>query len=237
MSWTKIAAITRKDLGLFFVSPMGYVVMAIFYLVSGYFFWLVAVVGRAAVLSFVFQNTIVLLLFLAPLITMRIWAEEEKSGTAELLRTSPLTLWEIVIGKYLALVGFFGALLLSTVVYLVIMMSAGNPDLGPVLANYLGYILTGMSFLALGLLASTVSENQIIAAVLTYGMLLMLWVIGAAADNIQGPVGEFLGSISIFAHLNDFMSGVVDLTHVVYFASLIFIGLFFAVKVLEGKRS
>jgi ABC-2 type transport system permease protein len=237
MSWSKISAIARKDLGHFFVSPMGYVVMAIFYLVSGYFFWLIGVISRAAVLSFVFQNTIVLLMFLTPLITMRVWAEEEKSGTAELLRTSPLTLWEIILGKYLALLGFFGALLVSTIIYFVIMLAAGNPDVGPVLANYLGYCLTAMAFLALGLLASTLSENQIVSAVITYGLLLMLWVLGAAAENVKGPVGEFLGSVAIFSHLNDFMSGIVDLTHVVYFASLIFIGLFFSVKVLEGKRS
>jgi ABC-2 type transport system permease protein len=237
MKWSKIAAIARKDLGQFFVSPMGYVVLAVFYLVSGYFFFLVAVKSQAAVLAYVLQNQAILLMFLSPFITMRIWSEEEKSGTAELLRTSPLTVWEIVLGKYLALVGFLGALLLSTVIYLVIMLSAGNPDLGPVVANYVGYGLAGMSFLALGLLASTLSENQIVSAVITYGMLLMLWVIGAAADNAQGWVGEFLGSLSIFAHLNDFMGGVLDLTHVVYFASLIFIGLFFSVKVLEGKRS
>jgi ABC-2 type transport system permease protein len=190
-------------------------------------------------LSFVLQNQVILLMFLAPFITMRIWSEEEKSGTAELLRTSPLTLvgdrdWKVP--------GFGGFLrspcLMSTVIYLVIMMSAGNPDLGPVVANYIGYGLgRSSSFLALGLLASTMSENQIVSAVLAYGMLLMLWVIGAAADNAQGPVGEFLGSLSIFSHLNDFMGGVVDLTHVVYFASLIFVGLFFSVKVLEGKRS
>jgi len=237
MNWNKIAAIARKDLGHFFVSPMGYVVMAIFYFVSGYFFWLVGVISKAAVIAAVLQNTIILLMFLTPLITMRIWSEEEKTGTAELLRTSPLSLWEIIMGKYLALLGFFGALLLSTLIYLVIMISAGNPDLGPVVANYLGYILTGMSFLALGLLASTLSENQIVSAVISYGLLLMLWLIGAAADNVKGKLGEFFGSIAVFGHLGDFMAGIVDLTHVVYFASLIFIGLFFSVKVLEGKRS
>lgn len=237
MNWSKISAIARKDLGLFFVSPMGYVVMAIYYLVAGILFYLTAVVNRAPVMAYIFQTKVFLMLFLTPLITMKIWAEEEKSGTAELLRTSPLTLWEIVLGKYLALVGFFGALLASTFLYLVIMLSAGNPDLGPVAANYVGYILVCMSFLALGLMASTLSENQIVSAVITYGILLLLWVVGFAADNARGALGDFLGSLSVINHLNDFMNGVLDLTHVVFFVSLIFIGLFFSVKVLESKRS
>jgi ABC-2 type transport system permease protein len=237
MNWSKIAAIARKDLGHFFVSPMGYVVMAIFYLVSGYFFWLIAVMGRSAQMAYVFQNTLILLLFITPLITMRLWSEEEKVGTAELLRTSPLTLWEIVIGKYLAVLGFYAAMLASTVVYLLILLSAGNPDMGPVFSNYLGFILVGMAFFALGLLASTLSENQIVSAVITYGMLLMLWIIGAAGDGIKGKAGEFLQSLSMFEHINDFMKGIVGLTHVFYFASLVFVGLFFAVKVLEAKRS
>ena len=117
------------------------------------------------------------------------------------------------------------------------MVSAGNPDLGPVLANYIGFLLTGMSFMALGLLASTLSENQIVSAVITYGLLLMLWMIGAAADSVKGQMGDFLSSMAVFSHLGDFMNGVVDLTHVAYFLSLIFIGLFFSVKVLESKRS
>jgi len=236
MKWNKISAIALKELGHFFVSPMGYVVIAIFFLVSGFFFQLIALQGKVAQMSFVFQNTLIVLMFITPFITMRLWSEEEKTGTAELLRTSPLTTWEIVLGKYLAILGFFVVMLSSTFVYLFIMLSAGNPDMGPVAANYLGYILVGMSFFALGLLASTLSENQIISAVIAYGLLLMLWIVGAASDSTQGKLSEFLKSLSMFEHVNDFMRGVIDLTHVFYFVSLIFVGLFFSVKVLDGKR-
>jgi ABC-2 type transport system permease protein len=128
-------------------------------------------------------------------------------------------------------------MLSSTLVYLAVMMSSGNPDLGPTLANYMGYILAAGAFFALGLLASTLTENQIVSAVITYGMLLMLWVIGAAGGNVQGPLGDFLKYISVFEHLDDFFKGVVDLTHVFYFLSIIFVGLFLSVKVLESKRS
>ncbi|HUO58960.1 MAG TPA: ABC transporter permease subunit, partial [bacterium] len=167
----------------------------------------------------------------------RLWSEEEKSGTAELLRTSPLDLWEIVLGKYLAACGFFLVMLSSTFIYFIIVALTGNPDFGPVLTNFLGYVLAAMSFFAIGFLSSTLTENQIVSAVITFGTLLMLWVVGAAGSNVQGPLGDFLKYLSIFEHLNDFFIGIIDLTHVFYFASIIFIGLFLSVKVLEGKRS
>ncbi len=237
MNANKIWAIARKDIGHYFASPLGYVVLAVFFCITGFFFALIVEQTRSANMTAVFQNTVVILLFITPMITMRLWSEEEKSGTAELLRTSPLTLWEIVLGKYLAVCVFFSAMLGATVVYLIILLGAGNPDVGPIFANYLGYGLAAMSFFAVGLLASTLSENQIVSAVITYGLLLMLWVIGAAGQSVQGTLGDLLKYVSIFEHMDDFFKGVIDLSHFFYFASLIFMGLFFSVKVLESKRS
>lgn len=237
MNFQKVMAIVRKDLGQYFTSPMGYIVLAVFFLITGFFFTLIVMQTRTASMTMVFQNTIIILLFITPLITMRLWSEEEKNGTAELLRTSPLTLWEIVMGKYLAVCGFFGVMLSSTVVYLLILFAAGRPDMGPVLTNYMGYVLGAMAFFSIGLLASTFSENQIVSAVIAYGMLLMLWVIGAAGDSVQGPLGDLMKYLSVFQHEDDFFKGVVDLSHVFYFASVIFLGLFFSVKVLESKRN
>jgi len=237
MNANKVWAIARKDIGHYFASPLGYVVLAVFFLVTGFFFALIVEQTRQASMVPVFQNTIIILLFITPMITMRLWSEEEKTGTAELLRTSPLSPWEIVLGKYLAVCAFFGVMLSSTVVYLIIMMLAGNPDMGPVVGNYVGYGLAAMSFFAIGLFASTLSENQIVSAVITYGILLMLWVIGAAGSSAQGVLGDLLKYVSIFEHLEDFFKGVIDLSHVFYFASIIFLGLFFSVKVMESKRS
>jgi ABC-2 type transport system permease protein len=237
MNARKILALMQKDLTQYFASPMGYLVLTVYFLVGGFFFWLIAIQSRSASMAPVFQNTVILLLFITPMITMRLWSEEEKSGTSELLCTSPLTLWDIIMAKYLAALAFFGAMLCSTLVYLMVMVAAGNPDLGPVFTNYLGYILAAGAFFSLGLLASTLSENQIVSAVIAYGILLMLWVIGAAGGNIQGPLGDFLKYISVFEHLDDFFKGVIDLTHVFYFLSIIFMGLFLSVKVLESKRS
>ncbi len=237
MNANKVWAIARKDIGHYFASPLGYVVLAVFFLVTGFFFALIVEQTRQASMVPVFQNTVIIFLFITPMITMRLWSEEEKSGTAELLITSPLTLWEIVLGKYLAVCAFFGVMLSSTVVYLVIMMLAGNPDMGPVIGNYVGYGLAAMSFFAIGLFASTLSENQIVSAVITFGILLMLWVIGAAGGSAQGVFGELMKYVSIFQHLEDFFKGVIDLSHVFYFVSIIFISLFFSVKVLESKRN
>jgi ABC-2 type transport system permease protein len=118
-----------------------------------------------------------------------------------------------------------------------ILLSLGSPDPGPVFANYIGYILVAMSFFAVGFLASTMSENQMVSAVIAYGMLIMLWVIGVAGGSVDGKIGDFFKYLSIFEHTGDFFSGVIDLTHVFYFLSLIFLSLFFSVKVLEGKRN
>lgn len=148
-----------------------------------------------------------------------------------------MTIWEIVIGKYLGVCCFFLVTLIPTFIYLALIMATGNPDLQPILANYMGYILAAMSFFALGLFASTLTENQIVAAIITFAMLLLLWVIGAAGGNVQGPLGDFLKYLSIFEHTDDFFAGIIDLSHVVYFASLIFLGLFFSVKILESKRT
>ncbi len=237
MNLEKITAIIRKDLAYYFVSPIGYIVLAMYYLVTGFFFWLIAAGGKSANMAPVFQNTTVIFLFLTPIVTMRLWSEEEKTGTAELLRTSPLTLWEIVLGKYLAACCFFLVMLAVNLVYLLIMVVNGNPDPGPTFANFFGYTLAGMAFFSLGLLASTLTENQIVSAVITFGTLLMLYVIGAASSNVPDTLGDFLKYVSIFEHLNDFFIGVIDLTHVFYFLSVIFLGLFFSVKVMESKRS
>ena len=237
MNANKIWAIARKDIGHYFASPLGYVVLAVFFLVTGFFFSLIVEQTRSASMIPVFQNTVIILLFITPMITMRLWSEEEKSGTAELLRTSPLTAWEIVLGKYLAVCFFFLVMLGSTFIYLLILMVAGNPDLGPVFANYMGYGLCAMAFFSIGLFASTLSENQIVSAVITYGILLILWVLEAASGSAQGALGDIFKYLSIFGHLDDFFKGVIDLSHVFYFSSLIFVSLFFSVKVLESKRS
>jgi ABC-2 type transport system permease protein len=237
MNSRKLFAIVRRELGAYFASPIGYIVLFAYFLVGGFFFWLIITKSRMASMMPVFQNLMFVLLFISPLITMRLWSEEEKTGTAELLKTSPLTVWEIVLGKYLGACSFLAAMSSVTLVYLLIIMSLGNPDMLPLLANYMGYFLGVMVFFSVGLFASTLSENQIVSAVISFGSLLLLWIIGVAGDSAPGVLGDFFKYLSVFSHTDDFFKGVIDLSNVVYLLSLIFVGLFFSVKVLESKRS
>jgi ABC-2 type transport system permease protein len=237
MNSRKLMAIIRRELGSYFASPLGYIVLFAYFLIGGYFFWLIVSRTHAASMTYIFQNLMFVFLFTSPLITMRLWSEEEKNGTAELLKTSPLTIWEIVLGKYLGACSFFAVMSIVTLVYLTFILVLGNPDLMPLLANYLGYFLGVMAFFSLGLFASTISENQIISAIISFGVLLILWVIGVAGDSVSGTLGDFLKYIAILPHTDDFFKGVIDLSHVFYLSSLIFLGLFFSVKVLESKRS
>ncbi len=237
MNAQKIMAIVRRELSAYFSSPLGYILLFAYFLIGGYFFWLIVARTRVASMSYVFQNLTFIFLFTSPLITMRLWSEEEKNGTAELLKTSPLTLWEIVLGKYFGACSFFLVMSSATLVYLTFILALGNPDLLPLLANYLGYILAVMAFFSIGLFASTISENQIVAAIISFGILLLLWVIGVAGESAGGILGDFLKYVSVLSHTDDFYKGVIDLSHVFYLLSLIFVGLFFSVKVLESKRS
>jgi ABC-2 type transport system permease protein len=237
MNSRKLFAIVRRELSAYFSSPLGYVVMFAFFLIGGFFFWLIATRSRAASMMYVFQNYMFIFLFISPLITMRLWSEEEKSGTAELLKTSPLTIWEIVMGKYLGACAYFFLMSIVTLVYLGFILFLGNPDIMPLFANYLGYFLGVMAFFSIGLFASTISENQIVSAIISFFVLLLLWVIGVAGDSASGAFGDFLKYISIMNHTDDFFKGVIDFSHVFYLLSLIFLGLFLSVKVLESKRS
>jgi ABC-2 type transport system permease protein len=237
MNSRKLFAIVRRELGAYLSSPLGYIVMFVYFLIGGFFFWLITTRSHAASMTYIFQNFMFIFLLVAPLITMRLWSEEEKNGTAELLKTSPLTIWEIVVGKYLGACSFFLVMSSVTLVYLAFIFALGNPDVMPLFANYLGYFLGVMAFFSIGLFASTITENQIVAAIVSFFVLLLLWVIGVAGDGVQGPAGDFLKYVSIMSHTDDFFKGIIDLSHVFYLLSLIFLGLFLSVKVLESKRS
>ncbi len=248
-------AIFKKELRLYFVSPIAYVVLAIFALVAGWFFYNVfryfqdisvqaamnPMMGRdvsvtEGVLRPLFQNISVILLFLLPLLTMRLFAEEKKSGTIELLLTYPVRDGEVLLGKYLAAVVVFLGMLTLTLVYPALVAWTANLEWGPVVTGYLGLLLEGAVFLAIGILISSLTENQIVAGVSTFGVLLILWVIGWAADSAGGAVGRLLSHISITEHFDTFAKGVIDTKDVIYYLNLIILSLFLTLRSLESKR-
>lgn len=228
--------IARRELGAFFVSPIAYMVAAAFLAVSGYLFSVILVTSRQATMSSVFDNVTVILLFMAPLLTMRLLADEQSRGTLELLLTAPVRDWEVVLGKFLAALALFGAMLLCTLVYpLILRFVGGNPDPGPIASGYLGLVLLAAAMLAIGTLTSSLTENQIVAAVLAFAILLLLWLIDAAG-NVATGAAAVLSFLSLPGHYGDFARGAINLQDVIYYLSVTAGALFMATRALETRR-
>jgi ABC-2 type transport system permease protein len=178
----------------------------------------------------------VIFLFVVPLITMRAYAEEKRSGTIELLMTSPITDFQIVIGKFLGAMSLYGAMLGVTLIHIALLFAYGNPEWKPILTGYLGLVLLGGCFVSVGLFFSSLTKNQIVAGMFTFVVLLLLWVIGWIG-NFSGPTVERLtGYLSLTSHVDDFLRGVIDSQHVVYYLSFITFGLFLTAKAVDSER-
>ncbi len=228
--------IARRELAAYFVSPIAYVVTAAFLVISGYLFSIILITSRQASLEGLFFNITVVLLFIAPFMTMRLLAEEQRSGTIEVLLTAPVRDWEVVLGKFLAALGLFAVMLLFTLTYsLMLWRLGGNPDWGRVISGYLGLCLLASATLAIGTLASALTDNQITAAVIAFAILLILWLIGAAGNVATGAAGV-LQALSISDRYDDFARGAVNLADVVYYLSLTVGALFLATRVIETRR-
>ncbi len=247
-----IWAIFKKELSTYFVSPIAYVMFLVFLLLAGYFFYSLTAafnlqsthytqynMARGSINDMVmaplFYNISIILLLMIPLFTMRMYSEEKKSGTLEVLLTSPISSFELVIGKFLGSLSLYIIMLFFTLVYSAILFFYSNQDLGPIISSYLGLILMGASYISIGLLCSSLTENQLVAAVISFGVLLFLWVIGWAA-NFAGPdLGKLLSYISIIEHFNDFAKGIIDSKDVVFYLSFIGVNLFLTNQSIQLK--
>lgn len=253
------AALLRKELTVYFATPIFYILGFCFLLLAGYFFY--ANVLYYSLISFqvaqqaaqnpqvaaqvnpqqmvfrpLFNVLAVVLLLLVPLLTMRLLAEEKRSGTAELLFTYPLTDWAVIFGKFLSVLLVFILLLACTLSYAVVFALISRLDWGPLLSGYLGLILMGGSCLALGLFASSLTENQIIAAVVAFAMLLLFWVIGWVQELGGGGAAKVLQYLSMVDHYDAFTRGVIDTRDLVYYLSFIYFFLFLTKRQLESRR-
>jgi ABC-2 type transport system permease protein len=171
-----------------------------------------------------------------PIITMRTYSEEKRSGTIELLLTSPLTDVQIILGKFFGAMGLYAAMLAVTVLYVSILFFLGNPEWKPVLAGYLGLLLMGGCFIAVGLLVSSLTKNQIVAGIATFAVFLFLWVINWIGESAGPTAREIVTYLSITEHFSDFARGVIDTKHVVYYVSFITFGLFLTAKSVDSER-
>jgi ABC-2 type transport system permease protein len=247
-----IFAIADKELRSYFASPIAYILIGFFLLPFGVFFYLyldnfvkqsmqMAQYGGAVnvnqqVIRFVLQNASVIILFIMPMITMRTYSEEKRSGTIELLLTSPVTDVEIILGKFFGALGVYAAMLAVTLLYMAILFVYGNPEWRPLVAGYLGLLLMGGTFVALGLFISSTTSNQIVAGVVTFVVFLLFWIIGWFADSAGPVIGPITQWLSITEHFDDFSKGIIDTKHVLYYLSLITFGLFMTAKSVDTER-
>jgi ABC-2 type transport system permease protein len=248
-------AIFRKEMAGFFVSPIAYTVIGSFLIIAGFFFWanvsLLSLISLQAandpsimerinltdvVIRPLVQNMSIILLFLIPLLTMRLFSEEKKTGTIELLLTYPVNDFGIVLGKFMAAVAVFLIMLGSTFSYALIMASLGSFDIAVFLSSYLGLILMGASFIALGTFISSVTENQIVAAAISFGAALMFWVISWTSSFTGPTVGAIIRQTSMIERLDSFLKGVITLSDVSYFVFFTAFFLFLSFRSVETQR-
>lgn len=250
---TNIFAIARKEFRAYFASPIGYAVVGLYATVFGLFFWpaLMYFVQQSMqgpqmgggplninqqIIRYVLGNATVINLFVVPLITMRTYAEEKRSGTIELLMTSPVTDLQIIVGKFLGAMSLYAAMIGITLIHVAILFAYGSPEWKPIISAYLGLLLLGGCFVSIGLFFSSLTRNQIIAGMFTFAALILLWIV-SWIGNFAGPtVEKIVTQLSINSHLEDFLRGVIDSEHVIYYLSFITFGLFLTAKAVDSER-
>jgi ABC-2 type transport system permease protein len=249
-TWT----ICRKELSSYFVSPIAYILLTMFGLLFGFFFWnalgFFLIQGmemqmsgqtfsmniNEQVIRPLLSNVSVIGLFFIPMITMRLFAEEKRSGTIELLVTSPFRDMEIIVGKWLAATILYSCLLLFTAVNFAFLFIYGNPDWRPLAIGYLGLLLQAGALLSVGIFISTLTKNQIIAGAVTFGACLLLWVLEWVSGYESATWAQVLSYMSVITHFDSFGRGVLATKDAIFYLTVIFLGLFFTARSMESLR-
>ena len=249
-----VLAIAGKELRGYFASPIAYIILGMCALVFGWFFYMpLAFFNRQSmqmqmgmggmnvqqmVMVPMFTNWTVIMLFLLPMLTMRTYSEEKRSGTIELLLTSPVSDTQIIFGKFLGSMGLYAAMLALSLIHVAIIfwLTEPNPDWKPTASAYLGLLLMGGCFISVGLLISSLTKNQVVAAIATFVVFLMLWVINWIGTFVGPTTQAILSQLSLTDHFDDFARGVIDTKHLIFYASFIFLGLFLTAKSVDSER-
>ncbi len=247
--------VAKRDLGSYFNSPVFYVVTTVFLMIYSFIFFQILTffsfqsvqagqfrgmnVGlnlNDMVIEPSFHNMAVTLLLIIPALTMRSFADEKKSKTYALLLSSPIDLKEIIFGKFLACMTVVTVMVLLSSYSVGFLLILGEPEIGPIVTSYLGILLMSGCYVGMGVFASSLTDNQIIAAVIAFGMSLFMWIIGWAAQAASAEMGELLHYLSLVDHMQRFLKGIVDTSDVVYYLSFILFFLFLTHRVLDSER-
>ncbi len=230
------ATIALREFKSYLASPMAYIVTCIFLALTGFFFSGSSATYYETSIGGFLDTGSLLLLLLASVLTMRLIAEERKLGTIELLLTAPVRDSEVILGKFLGSLGLLTVMLALTLYYPILLMWFGDPDWGPIATGYLGLFLLGCTSLAVGIFASSLTSNQIVAAVVAGGILFALWFVGMAANYLPEAMGKVIGYLSASYYFPDFMSGIIDTRGIIYYLSITVLFLFLAIRSLENSR-
>jgi ABC-2 type transport system permease protein len=234
-TFPNIFAIFRRELRSYFNSPVAYVVIVVFLAIIGWFFTSNLFLMNVASLRVVFELVPLIFLFFIPAITMRLLAEEKKSGTLELLTTKPIHDADIILGKFLAAWALLCAALLPTLLYVITLAMLGSPDLGPIVTGYLGLLLMGAVYIGIGLFASSITENQIIAFIISFLIVLALFLMDKVLMYVPEGIASTMEFLGIDYHFSNIARGVIDSRDVIYFLSLLGFSLYGATISL-GRR-
>jgi len=231
-----ILSIFYREYKSYFNSPIAYIFIVGFLCISGLLFGLNLLSSQEATLRYFLGNTIFILMFVVPALTMRSFSEEKKTGTIEVLMTLPVKDYQVILGKFFAAFSFYVLMLLLTFSFPLTISLIGNPDMGVMIANYTGLLLFGAALVSIGIYASILTENQIVAFMITLGTILVLFFVNALGYILGESISEFLNYISLNTHFDDFSKGLIDTKHIVYYISVSFIFLFLSLNVLESRK-
>ena len=232
---TKFLSLLKKEEMALFTSPIAYVVMAVYLIVMGYTFTLTLFMSHSPTLVHMFFQIYVMFLLTVPIITMRLIAEERRLGTLEMLLTSPVTELAVVMAKYLASLSLVAVLLVLSFAYAIALAIFGAPDWGPIYSGYLGLFLLGAALVSVGLMTSSLVSNQLIAALLSLSLFLLLWIIDQFGWVLPDPFNAFFVNLSLLVHFTPFATGSLFLSDAGYFISMALLGLFFTVRALAQR--
>ena len=240
----KLFAIVAREWRAYFLSPLAYVILTAYMFLNGLIFWRIVVflsspgAPRERFLSLMFTNTYfwIFTLFIVPIITMRLIAEERKTGTLELLLTSPVSEATVVVGKFLGALGFFLVVWIPSLLFILYLRSQTSVDLGSVASGYVGIILIGAYFIAIGVFASTLAKNQIVAAILTFAILIPIFSVGLFQSGVDPNRQNVVDYLNMWDHMDEFSRGVMDTRRLVYYLSGMALFLFLSSVVLSSKK-